>query len=195
MTGHRGMQTRREFLAAAGLALGGLGLTAVAPLVPGGLGHAAHPADVVPISMRSDPSGARVWFDPIGILIHPGQTVRWVVEENVHTTTAYHPQNDHHSLRIPERAAPWNSGYLVNPGDHFEVTLTVEGVYDYYCIPHEMAGMVGRIIVGKPVGPGSMPYDYYRGRPGTENWLPVPGAAQRAFPGIERIMREKIVRL
>lgn len=194
MTGHRGMQTRREFLAAAGFALGGLGLTAVAPLVPGGLGHAAHPAGVVPIRMRSDPSGARVWFDPIGIHISPGQTVRWVVEENVHTTTAYHPQNDRHSLRIPEKAAPWDSGYLVNPGDHFEATLTVEGVYDYYCIPHEMAGMVGRIIVGKPAGPGSMPFDYYRGRPGTETWQSVPAAAQKAFPSIERIMREKIVR-
>jgi plastocyanin len=185
------MQTRREFLVAAGLALTGLGLSGTVP----GHGLAAGAPGVVPIRMRSDPSGARVWFDPIGIYIRPGQTVRWVAAENVHTTTAYHPHNDHHSLRIPEKAVPWNSGYLVNPGDRFEVTLTVEGVYDYYCIPHEMAGMVGRIIVGKPTGPGSMPFDYYRGRAGAENWLPVPEAARRAFPGIDRIMREKIVRL
>ncbi|HOD35479.1 MAG TPA: plastocyanin/azurin family copper-binding protein [Syntrophales bacterium] len=82
----------------------------------------------------------------------------------------------------------------MDPGSHFEVTLTVEGVYDYFCIPHEMAGMVGRIIVGRPTGPGSLPFDYYRGRPGTADWQPVPEATQRAFPGIERIMRERVIR-
>ena len=103
------------------------------------------PPRVATIRMRSDQTGGDVWFDPIGIYIDPGQTVRWVAAENVHTAIAYHPRNDNHSLRIPEDAVPWNSGYLVNPGDHFEVTLTAEGVYDYYCIPHEEAGMVGRI--------------------------------------------------
>ncbi len=189
------MKTRREFLIAAGLALGGLGLMDFGLLLPAGISRADSPSGVVRIRMRSDATGARVWFDPIGIYLDPGQTVQWVVEENVHTTTAYHPRNDNHSLRIPEKAVPWDSGYLVNPGDRFAVTLAVEGVYDYYCIPHEMAGMVGRIIVGKPAGPGSMPFDYYRGRPGTGNWKPVPEAAQKAFPSIERIMREKIVRL
>ena len=28
------------------------------------------------------------------------------------------------------------------------MTFTDEGVYDYYCVPHEHAGMVGRIVVG-----------------------------------------------
>ena len=30
------------------------------------------------------------------------------------------------------------------------MTLDRPGVYDYYCQPHEMAGMVGRIVVGEP---------------------------------------------
>ena len=34
------------------------------------------------------------------------------------------------------------------PGEAFEVMLTEPGVYDYYCVPHEHAGMVGRIVVG-----------------------------------------------
>ncbi len=144
--------------------------------------------------MRSDPQGARVWFDPIGLYVEPGQTVRWVVDSNVHTTTAYHPRNDGHSLRIPEGAVPWDSGFLVNPGDRFEVTLTVEGVYDYFCAPHEAAGMVGRLVVGRPAGPGALPFDYFRGRPGTGNWKPVPAAAREAFPSVERILEERIVR-
>ena len=63
------------------------------------------------------------------------------------------------------------------------VTLTVPGVYDYFCAPHEVAGMVGRIIVGRPGGPGTA-------APGED----VPPAAQAAFPSVQRIMAEGIVR-
>lgn len=152
------------------------------------------PAKKVDIAMRSDQPGSKVWFDPVGVFVAPGTTIRWVVRENVHTATAYHPGNGRHSLRIPKRAAPWDSGFLVNPGDHFEVTLTVPGVYDYFCLPHEAAGMVGRIVVGQSGGPGALPFDYFRGEAGAEDWLPVPTAAQQSFPELERILRERIVR-
>jgi plastocyanin len=142
------------------------------------------------IAMRSDLAGSRVWFDPIGALVAPGTTIRWVVKENVHTTTAYHPKNDHHSLRMPAGAEPWDSGYLVNPGNRFEITLTVPGVYDYYCMPHEAAGMVGRIIVGKPSGPGTEPFDYWVGKPGSKDWREVPQLARSSFPSIARIVAE-----
>ena len=144
---------------------------------------AAAPA-VVEVRMRSDPDGARVGFDPIGLRVAPGTAVRWLVEANVHTATAYHPANGGHPLRIPAHAAPWDSGYLAEPGQVFEVTLTAEGVYDYFCAPHEVAGMVGRIIVGRPGGPGARP-------PGED----VPAAARAAFPSVQRIMAEGIVRL
>ena len=143
--------------------------------------------------MRSDALGSRVWFDPIGLYVEPGATVRWIVRDNVHTTTAYHPRNDHHSLRIPEGAAPWDSGFLVHPGDHFDVTLTVPGVYDYYCMPHEAAGMVGRIVVGEPLGPGAEPFDYWVGGPGTDGWRQVPDAARQAFPAVAQILAERRV--
>src|SRR3546814_19896342 len=94
--------------------------------------------------MGSDPTGAKVWFDPIGLRIEPGQTVRWVLHANVHTSTAYHPDNDGHPLRIPEAAEHWDSGYLIDPGAHFDVTLAVEGVYGYFCAPHAEAGQIGR---------------------------------------------------
>jgi len=181
------MPTRRGFIQVGGAALASLAL-------PPWWQAPGPVAKVVEIAMRSDRLGSKVWFDPVGLFVKPGTTIRWVVRDNVHTTTAYHPKNGHHSLRIPEQAKPWDSGFLVNPGDHFEVTLTVAGVYDYFCMPHEAAGMVGRIVVGKPEGAGALPFDYFKGRVGTVDWLAVPDAAQRAFPSIERIVHERLVR-
>lgn len=188
-------RSRREFLKVGGLALVGLGITSRGQTAGATLlGDAVIPADRVEvIEMRSDVLGTRVWFDPIGLYVEPGTTVRWIVRENVHTTTAYHPTNDRHPLRIPERALPWNSGFLVNPGDHFDVTLTEPGVYDYYCMPHEVAGMVGRIVVGEPGGPGAEAFDYWVGRPGTDGWRHVPDAARQAFPSIARILVDRRV--
>jgi len=187
--------SRRGFLKAGGLALVGFGLVpdrraSVAALLGSRL-RSGGALEV--IEMRSDAIGSRVWFDPIGLYVEPGATVRWIVRENVHTATAYHPHNDNHPLRIPERAEPWDSGFLVHPGDHFEVTLTVPGVYDYYCMPHEAVGMVGRIVVGQPLGPGAEPFDYWVGRPGTDSWRHVPDAARETFPSVAQILHERRV--
>ena len=59
------MLTRRALLQAGGFALAGLAVPRV-----------LCAADIVEIYMRSDPLGAEVWFDPIGIHLEPGQTVR-----------------------------------------------------------------------------------------------------------------------
>ena len=186
--------TRREFVKAGGLMLASPGGIGHHPSVTGLLAVARALLAPAVIEMRSDAAGSRVWFDPIGLFVNPGTTVRWLVLHNVHTTTAYHPTNDHHALRIPEAATPWDSGYLVNPGDHFDVTLTVPGVYDYYCMPHEEAGMVGRIVVGEASGPGAEPFDYWVGAPGTGGWRHLPAAARQALPSVARIMAERRVR-
>ena len=168
------MNSRRSFLTAGGLALASLAVPAVL--------RAARPVE---IRMLSTPRGEEAWFDPIGLRIEPGQTVRWIMASpgNPHTTTAYHPKNANHSLRIPETAAPWDSGFLVQAEATFDVTLTVEGVYDYFCLPHEAAGMVGRIVVGRPGGPGALPFD-----------LAVPEAARAAFPSVAAIVAAGTVR-
>ena len=157
--------------------------------------NARAESDVVDIAMNSTEDGSKVWYDPIGLLVQPGTTIRWMIMANVHATAAYHPDNDHHSLRIPENAKPWNSDFLVNPGDHFEVTLTEPGVYDYFCTPHEQAGMVGRIIVASAGGPGTLPFDYFKSLTPVPDWQDVPAAAQKNFPSIEKILQEGIIRV
>jgi plastocyanin len=148
-------------------------------------------AETVEISMRGNADGSKVWFDPIGVLVQPGQTIRWTNRDpgNAHTTTAYHPKNFEHPRRIPEGAEPWNSDYLL-PNETFSVTLTVEGVYDYFCIPHEHAGMVGRIIVGHPEAADR---EAFWGRTPQGGAEPVPEPARRAFPAVEEIMRRRVV--
>ena len=165
------------------------------------LGQAQLPAasfaqKIVEIKMTSTPDGSKMFFDPIGVHIDPGDTIRWVQIRDYHSVAAYHPDNDNHPLRIPENAKPWDSGVLLGeyPESHstFEHTFVIEGVYDYYCSPHERAGMVGRIIVGKPViGPGTKPFDDVP----EKKWKSVPSAAQKQFPAIEDIISKGMVRL
>ena len=129
---------RRNFL------WGGGGMAAVLSLSPG----LATGSSVVEITMQGRRDGSKVWFDPYGVLIQPGQTVRWTNKDkgNAHTATAYALDNYDHPRRIPEGAKPFDSDYLL-PNESFEVTLDVPGLYDYFCIPHELSGMVGRIVV------------------------------------------------
>jgi plastocyanin len=177
------MLTRRDFIAAGGLAIAGF----AGPRV-------SRAAGIIEIHMRNDASRVKSWFDPVGVHIMPGQTVRWILDMDVHSSAAYHPKNAMHSLRIPEHATPWDSRLLITRGAHFDHTFTVEGVYDYFCLPHENDGMVGRIIVGEPGhGPGTLPFDYFKGKPGTQGWLPVPAIARKMFPSVQTIMAKTIV--
>ena len=156
------------------LRIGG-GLLAALPL----RAAMAWGAETVEITMSGNADGSLVWFEPMGLLIQPGQMVRWTNKDagNSHTTTAYHPDNEDHPLRIPAGAEPWNSDYLL-PDQSFSVVLTEPGVYDYFCVPHEHAGMVGRIIVSDGSQSITAP------TPGG-----IPEVAERALPNVEEIIR------
>lgn len=95
-------------------------------------------------------------FDPDQAQVQPGTTVVW---ENVgsiaHSVTAYETD-------IPADATYFASGGFesesaarsaypegsIESGGTYEHTFEVEGEYDYFCIPHEAAGMTGTITVG-----------------------------------------------
>jgi plastocyanin len=97
-------------------------------------------------------------YEPKKIQVEAGTTVTF---ENVgsigHTVTAYEDE-------IPDGADYFASGGFdslqaakdgysngqegnIPKGESYEVTLETTGKYEYYCIPHEMNGMVGTIKV------------------------------------------------
>jgi plastocyanin len=169
--------TRRKFL------VGGSGVFAAIalPLVVPGQSSAAEPVDIEMVGL---PDGSDVWFDPIGLLVQTGQAVRWTNRDagNSHTATAYHPALFGRSRRIPAHANPWNSDYLL-PDGSFAVTFSEPGVYDYYCLPHEHAGMVGRIVVRD-----SKAKDWWQ-TPLLNVDSNLPKAALAAFPSIAEIIK------
>lgn len=124
--------TRRQFLGAVGAG------AAASAGVPAGV--AAHGTDGDPavVSMHAD------YFDPVGLHVEPGDTVRFEVAAGSHSATAY-PD------RVPEGADAFDSG--VRSDGSFEHAFEVPGTYDHYCVPHRAVGMVGRIVVGEPGGP------------------------------------------
>jgi len=94
--------------------------------------------------------------------------------------TGYHEDN-HPPHRTPEGVDAWESEYLTGPGSTYERSFDVEGVYDYVdrqevCISHEVAGNVGRIVVGWP-DPDTQPAM----EPLTDEQAAAPSQVRNAF--------------
>jgi plastocyanin len=147
--------TRRQFLLTAGIATAG-GRT----LLGGQSLQSETFVDDLP-SIRSlrRLSDSLFCFDPVGLYVEPGETIRFISGRMGFTTlTAHHPENDNHELRIPEASEPFDFGYPERL--FFDWVLEVEGTYDYFSKYQEVLGMVGRIVVGRPGGPGEKPWGY-----------------------------------
>lgn len=157
---------RREVLAASA----GLALTGVAGCLGGsddGL------PDRVEVTMRTTPYPE---FDPDLAHVGVGGTVVWTLESGTHDTVSYHPDT-HPPLRMPADATHWKSEKLRSVGETFEHTFESAGIYDYVdteavCISHEVAGNVGRVVVGWP-------------DPDPEKH-PALGPTQEELPGVAR---------
>ena len=101
-------------------------------------------------------------FDPDDTTVAPGTTVIW---ENVgdigHSVTAYEDDipddadyfasggfDDEQTARESYSPGDPDSGDITG-GNAYEHTFTVEGEYEYFCVPHESAGMVASLTVGE----------------------------------------------
>jgi plastocyanin len=86
-------------------------------------------------------------FAPPVATIDAGETVEWSLEEGSHTVTLYHRENGAAEHRVPDGVMAFDDA--LEDGS-FQWTFDTEGVYDYYCRPHEAGGMVGTVVVGEP---------------------------------------------
>jgi plastocyanin len=141
-----GTITRRGFLRGAGAVGGGGAVVA---------GAADSAAAQEATTHQVDMTDGLV-FDPDSLTIAPGDTVVWETVGSVgHSVTAYEDEQ-------PEGLEFWSSGDLdseqaardaypdegdVAAGETYEHTFETEGVYPYFCIPHEAAGMVAELEV------------------------------------------------
>ncbi|MFB6254752.1 MAG: plastocyanin/azurin family copper-binding protein [Halobacteriaceae archaeon] len=100
------------------------------------------------------------YFTPQKLTVTPDTTVVWKnTNSRSHTVTAV-------ESGIPEGADYFASGgfeseekavdaYMqelkgrIITGETYSHTFSIPGTYNYYCIPHRAAGMVGQIVVSK----------------------------------------------
>lgn len=113
-----------------------------------GHGSVGDPTETAEVAVNTTDDG-EAHFNPHVTRVENGGTLTWVLESGAHTATAYHPENDEPQL-VPDGADSWASGMLSEEGEQFEHTFETEGVYHYYCVPHEGGGMIGSVIVGEP---------------------------------------------
>jgi plastocyanin len=134
--------SRRRFV----VGLGAAGLTGLAGC------SSASGADDFDIGMTA------VAYTPPEFTVSVGDEVVWQnTSSRGHTVTAYEDS-------IPDDAEFFASGGydseseardqfgselggLIDSGDAYTYTFEVPGTYEYFCIPHEQAGMVGTIVV------------------------------------------------
>lgn len=87
-------------------------------------------------------------YAPARLTINVGDTVTWRNTDGMPHTVTGDPTKARKqaSARLPEGAEPWDSGDI--EGDQsWSRKFDVPGEYTYFCIPHELAGMVATLIV------------------------------------------------
>jgi pseudoazurin len=96
------------------------------------------------VNVVTDYAGGRMYFEPKVLHVNPGDTVTWVNNLAEEHNIISFPDG------YPEGAANFHSPLFEKAGDQWSATFTVEGTYEYHCLPHLPMGMHGTIIVGSP---------------------------------------------
>jgi len=81
------------------------------------------------------------YFEPTGLYIKPGDTIKFSMATPHHNVNAYHPGFGYNQ-RVPDGTPAYSSPVLTG-GDAWYYTFEQEGVHDIMCAPHELFGMVG----------------------------------------------------
>jgi len=93
--------------------------------------------EVQMLNKNPDDAKQKMVFLPAFLQVEPGDTVIFKSVDKGHNSVSMKGM-------IPEGATEWKS----KMSKDFEITLDVQGIYAYKCLPHYGMGMVGVIQVG-----------------------------------------------
>ena len=93
----------------------------------------AVPAWAVDVTMGA---GGNLIFDPSDITINAGETVHFV-----------NGMLPPHNIIVEGRADLSRESLMFNPGESQDIKFANAGDYDFFCGPHQGAGMIGTIHV------------------------------------------------
>ena len=87
-------------------------------------------------------------YVPQTLTIKVGDTVTWRNTGKTRHTVTDDPMKARkkESARLPDGVQLWDAGYI-SRGQSWSRKFDVPGQYTYFCIPHELAGMVATIVV------------------------------------------------
>jgi len=102
-------------------------------------------------------------FRPVELRVPPGTTVTWLnTNKQGHSVTAYEDglpdgadyfaSGGFDSEQTAREEWGASTGGTLFQGQTYEHTFEIEGTYPYFCIPHEVGGMVGAVIVSEDAG-------------------------------------------
>lgn len=110
-------------------------------------------------NLNGDISMGSQSFNPHKFKVKTGEPVIWAnTDMRRHSVTAYEnaiPKNAEYFASggfNSEQAArdAWRKGQgTIDPQTTFKHTFEIPGKYSYFCVPHEMGGMTGTIVVKK----------------------------------------------
>ncbi|WP_435195518.1 plastocyanin/azurin family copper-binding protein [Natronomonas sp. EA1] len=136
--------SRRGFLRAA---TGAAAVTATAGQAAAQEGNETGGSGGGPTKTVTVGPGGSLVFEPAELEITPGTTVEFVWDSDDHNIV----------VESQPESANWQgteggASQLYDTGHTHTHTFDVEGDYEYYCAPHQSAGMVGTITVSKDAG-------------------------------------------
>jgi plastocyanin len=169
---------------AAGAEHGGSHPSQIDPLY----GYASPEDEDLPPELRPDHTVAgligeppiQFYFAPMGLHIDVGDIVRFDCPTPDHTMTAYHLGHGRQQ-RVPDAEEPFSSP-VISIGGFWLFQFDHPGTYDIYCAPHEIFGMVMRIVVGDPDSAG------YDGEFSREGRPPLQRGQLEGLPGVSEWM-------
>jgi plastocyanin len=118
----------------------GIGMAVLA--ASAGLLVAASSANAATVKMGGD--GGELQFVPSALTVASGETVTFVNNAGFPHNLIFDEDNVPSGVNAEKLS---REDYLNAPGEKVEVKLVEKGTYEYYCEPHQGAGMKGVITV------------------------------------------------